>query len=239
MTKRTTYLASIALFAVGAAFAQSAQAEFVAIFEETEAFGLPAVQEIGDGTIDLTDLGTASFTTVSRASVNPPTGTTALGAFRSPMTFFLDTVIMGPSSYGVGPGAFADRISGDAVVGGPNLIGVPDGYVSGDPLRNNTSWINATYSSLGMTPGVYTWSWGSGADADSFILEIVTPTFAPDGTPLANNSILSTLPLPTSETFPLSIAAPEPSTWAMMLIGFAGLGYAALRRKGALRAISG
>ena len=30
---------------------------------------------------------------------------------------------------------------------------------------------------------------------------------------------------------------PEPSTWAMMLIGFAGLGYAAVRRKGAVRAI--
>jgi PEP-CTERM motif len=30
---------------------------------------------------------------------------------------------------------------------------------------------------------------------------------------------------------------PEPSTWAMMLIGFAGLGYASLRRKGAVRAI--
>jgi hypothetical protein len=31
---------------------------------------------------------------------------------------------------------------------------------------------------------------------------------------------------------------PEPSTWAMMLIGFAGLGYAAFRRKGAAGAIS-
>jgi hypothetical protein len=31
---------------------------------------------------------------------------------------------------------------------------------------------------------------------------------------------------------------PEPSTWAMMLIGFACLGYAALRRKDAAHAIS-
>ena len=30
-------------------------------------------------------------------------------------------------------------------------------------------------------------------------------------------------------------AVPEPSTWAMMLIGFVGLGYAAVRRKGARR----
>jgi PEP-CTERM motif len=30
---------------------------------------------------------------------------------------------------------------------------------------------------------------------------------------------------------PTSAAVPEPSTWAMMVVGFAGLGYAALRRK--------
>ncbi len=32
-----------------------------------------------------------------------------------------------------------------------------------------------------------------------------------------------------------SPAIPEPSTWAMMLLGFAGLGYAAVRRKGVAR----
>jgi PEP-CTERM motif len=52
--------------------------------------------------------------------------------------------------------------------------------------------------SLGVTPGVYTWTWGSGAEADSFTL-------------IAGN-------------------VPEPSTWAMMLLGFAGLGYAGYRR---------
>ena len=36
----------------------------------------------------------------------------------------------------------------------------------------------------------------------------------------------------------LPATAPEPSTWAMMLLGFAGLGYAAVRRKGAVRPIS-
>jgi PEP-CTERM motif len=35
---------------------------------------------------------------------------------------------------------------------------------------------------------------------------------------------------------PVPPAVPEPSTWAMMLIGFAGLGYAAVRRKPAVRA---
>jgi hypothetical protein len=38
---------------------------------------------------------------------------------------------------------------------------------------------------------------------------------------------------------PATPAVPESSTWAMMLVGFAGLGYAAARRRGAVRAIFG
>jgi hypothetical protein len=52
-----------------------------------------------------------------------------------------------------------------------------------------------------MTPGAYVWTWGSGVDADSLTINIVAS------------------PPP----------VPEPSTWAMMLIGFAGLGYAGYR----------
>jgi PEP-CTERM motif len=33
-----------------------------------------------------------------------------------------------------------------------------------------------------------------------------------------------------SGNFTIGTAVPEPSTWAMMLIGFAGLGYASYRR---------
>jgi hypothetical protein len=39
------------------------------------------------------------------------------------------------------------------------------------------------------------------------------------------------LELPTDSAFTLSV--PEPSTWAMMLLGFAGLGFMAYRRKSA------
>jgi hypothetical protein len=34
---------------------------------------------------------------------------------------------------------------------------------------------------------------------------------------------------------PAAVATPEPATWAMMLLGFAGLGYAGYRRRGMLR----
>jgi hypothetical protein len=37
-------------------------------------------------------------------------------------------------------------------------------------------------------------------------------------------------------TFTLTAAVPEPSTWAMVILGFAGLGFMAVRRKTTFRA---
>ena len=78
----------------------------------------------------------------------------------------------------------------------------PAGYVSGTPLSDSSTYLDATISSLGLTPGDHVWNWGSGEHADTFTIDVVAPP------------------------------VPEPSTWAMMLLGFAGLGYAALRRNG-------
>jgi hypothetical protein len=37
---------------------------------------------------------------------------------------------------------------------------------------------------------------------------------------------------------PVATSVPEPSTWAMMLLGFAGLGFAAYRRSRAVAAVT-
>ena len=84
---------------------------------------------------------------------------------------------------------------------------VSPGYVSGTPLIEGSSYIDSTFASLGMTPGTYVWSWGSGDHADTFTIKIGS----------------------------VSESVPEPSTWAMMLIGLAGLAYAAARNKRAVR----
>ena len=61
---------------------------------------------------------------------------------------------------------------------------------------------------------------------------------------LSHAGILSFAPLPNGLTFTsdsgvflagLSSGVPEPSTWAMMVIGFAGLGFAGCRRRKAVR----
>ena len=64
--------------------------------------------------------------------------------------------------------------SGDTVgIWGSGIqLFIPAGYVSGNPLSDSATWDNATFSSLGATPGTYIWNWGSGATADSFTLNI-------------------------------------------------------------------
>lgn len=91
---------------------------------------------------------------------------------------------------------------------------LPPAYASGTPFSEFSVYAGATLASLGLTPGLYVWSWGSGAHADTFTIDI-----------LADSG---------SEASPV----PELSTWAMILVGFAGLGYASLRRKTVVAAIS-
>ncbi len=56
----------------------------------------------------------------------------------------------------------------------PQLV-VPDRYVSGQPLSGTGLFAGETFASLGMTPGVYTWSWGAGVNADRLTLSVVVP----------------------------------------------------------------
>jgi hypothetical protein len=75
----------------------------------------------------------------------------------------------GPLSFGPGGITFANSNSGDAVTlisGMTSFSGlfVPQGYVSGGALSSSSTYNNATFASLGVTPGTYVWSWGQGAN---------------------------------------------------------------------------
>jgi hypothetical protein len=58
------------------------------------------------------------------------------------------------------------------VLGDYERVVVPFGYVSGSALSETATWNDQTISSMGLTPGTYTWTWGSGIDADSLTLNI-------------------------------------------------------------------
>jgi len=132
------------------------------------------VVETGSGTINtaaLTSNGSASdganvwpsFPGESVISV----GSTAT----APVVYF--TSISGPATFGSGPQVLATSGSGPVVaVFGNTALYLPSGYVSGSVLSSTATWTNQTIAGLGLTPGVYTYTWGSGGTADSFVLTI-------------------------------------------------------------------
>lgn len=84
---------------------------------------------------------------------------------------------MGPTQFGVGPQIAANSGTGPIFgeFGAAGSLIVPDGYVSGDLLSGSATWNNQTFSGLGLTPGTYTWNWGSGGTADFIQVTIGVP----------------------------------------------------------------
>jgi hypothetical protein len=127
----------------------------------------------GSGTINLFALTPANFVSTAPA-VSGPQGFAALGPESTTAAY---TAVSGPSSFGSGGFFAASTGSGDTV--GISIEGVitdvlflPVNYVSGASLSDSATWDNATITSLGLTPGTYTWTWGSRASADSFTVQI-------------------------------------------------------------------
>jgi hypothetical protein len=211
MTMRRTYLAFIAALALSVVAAPGAQATYLVKFEQLGA----NVEEEGGGSLDTTDLSVGSNLVNNSPFVAPGDGDFESGAANGPLALF--GLVTGPKNFGAGEPTPASSSGGGAFGISGGALGVlllPPAYASGTPFSEFSVYNDATLASLGLIPGLYVWSWGSGADADTFTIDVVAG--------------------PGSHASPV----PEPSTWAIMLLGFAGLGYASLRRKGAVRAIS-
>jgi hypothetical protein len=81
----------------------------------------------------------------------------------------------GPGNFGSGTGTWPSGGLGSVVGFRGTLTVVPFGYVSGTGLGGSMFFSNATFASLGVTPGIYEWTWGTGAHTDYFELEIGVP----------------------------------------------------------------
>ena len=90
--------------------------------------------------------------------------------------------ISGPSNFGPGGVSPAPDISSGDLVGVSGFFGniyLPSAYTSGTQLDSFASFTAETFSSLGITSGTYTYTWGTGGSADSLVLQVgpaVTPT---------------------------------------------------------------
>ncbi len=133
----------------------------------------------GSGTIDLTGLSLFGHGAPAAATIAPFSGEIFTGpATSEPVDLY--SGFTGPTSFGPGVGADATSGMGDivGVNGAFTYIAVPGGYDSGGPLSDTSTYDNQTFATLGLTPGSYTWTWGSGTD-DSFTLDI-GPAAAPE-----------------------------------------------------------
>ena len=134
----------------------------------------------GSGAFNLTGLTLASEG-ASSAGMNPSIAVLAVATGTQDQY----RGFSGPSSFGPGGFIFASSKSGDAVTlfGGMTFfsgVWVPHDYVSGTPLSDSMTFNNATFASLGVTPGTYIWSWGTGLPNQNFTL-IIQGTGVPDG----------------------------------------------------------
>ena len=201
--RHSTKLLAAALLGFAALSTTSAKAELVIDITQQGS----NVVATGFGTLDTTDLtaggnnpGPLTFVEGNLAAINIGSG--ASTAFSS---------VSGPASFGSGNFFSASSSSGSffGISGSDGLLLVPQGYTSGSFLSGTDTFDSTTIAGLGLTPGTYTYTWGTGPDADSLVVNIgsVSPV-------------------------------PEATTWAMMLLGFAGVGFMAYRkRKGAMIAV--
>ena len=86
--------------------------------------------------------------------------------------------LTGPTSFGTAPTpTHANTVSGDfvGILGETSRLFVPPGYLSQTPLTSSATWSGSTLASLGLTPDLYTWTWGTGETADSFTVVIGGP----------------------------------------------------------------
>jgi hypothetical protein len=199
-------LAAVAAVGLGLVAAPDAQAGFVAIMTEVG----PNVVVTGSGTIDLAGFVSPGYEVYSFGpnGVIPELGSILLGAPGNETTD-LYSPFSGPTVFGSGGFTQPSSGSGDRVgvrQDSPSsiYIVVPQGYVSEDPLSSTSIYDNATFASLGVTPGTYVWTWGSGPTEDSLTLDV-------------------------TEHAP---ALPEPGSVALLAAGLAGLGLKRWRKAG-------
>jgi PEP-CTERM motif len=133
------------------------------------------VVETGSGKLDLTDLTFNSLGGAFASALVPSTGLILSGS-GIPISIATYTGYTGPMSFGPGSDIGADSGAGDILGLEPraNNLYLPATYVSGDALSTSAFYGNQTFTSLGVTPGVYVWTWGSGDHKDSFTLDIGT-----------------------------------------------------------------
>lgn len=147
----------------------SAQAGYVVTLEQVGS----DVVATGSGAIDLHGL-IFDFPDISTSLLIPDMGTINTGPTVSVSTDNYSE-FSGPSNFGSGSFSSPTTGSGDLVgiSSSAATLFVPLGYVSDSRTLSDTStYSDQSFSSLGVTPGTYVWTWGDRGADQSFTLQV-------------------------------------------------------------------
>jgi len=176
--KRSTLVRNCIAFAsvlAGALALSGSRAEANVIIDITQVGS--NVVATGSGTINLTGLTFVGNIFVGSGIIQPSSDAIIEGPPSSTLHYDDYSVISGPLSFGSGGPTFASSGSGDIFgVLSPGNLAVPLGYTSGSLLSGTDTYSGQTFSSLGLTPGTYKWTWGTGVNADSLTVDIIAPS---------------------------------------------------------------
>lgn len=94
--------------------------------------------------------------------------------------------------FGSGGTVIASSSSGDLISFSSffNALFIRAGYVSGQPLSTTATFAGNDFSTLGVTPGTYVASWGSGDHKDTYTLLIGPDSVAAARVPAPANALL-------------------------------------------------
>jgi VPDSG-CTERM motif len=167
-------LALVSLLGLG--ITQSASAYLVTLEEVG-----PNVVATGSGVLDFFHLNFNSFVP-AQAQIDPSGGTILVGIDpNGPLEDLYTGSITGPTSFG--SGGLTNPSSGSGFLVGINgaldQIFLPEGVLNTQPLPGTSTYNGATFASLGVTPGTYVWTWGTGAN-ENFTLQIGPAGAVPD-----------------------------------------------------------
>ena len=122
------------------------------------------------GTVNLTGLTFFNNAGSNIASMTPSSAALTVGSTlgSSIYTGFSSS----PTAFGIGSATASSSRTGNYLGPLGNFLRLPGGYMSDAPLSGTATWNNTTIAALGATPGTYTWTWGSGVNADSLTLDV-------------------------------------------------------------------
>ena len=129
------------------------------VWSGSGSFNLTALTSAGPGgTVGGYDSGQAVWAIGPGAPVDTYSGTITY-----PLTFGTSSVGVTSntgSTFGILPG------------GSGRLLYVPSGYVSNTNISGTSTYANTTIAAAGLTPGTYTWSWGTGGNTSTLVMII-------------------------------------------------------------------